>query len=189
MSSHRALLFVALVGGSCASSPKPVEGPPPTAAEAARGESTAPLGESPTPIADAPPPSSDTPAAPASAPAPAVAATAGTATTTSGVIARADYERMLSQSPGAFLAHVDPAPTFRDHRFSGWRLNAFFPGDARFAGSGIRVGDIVTRINGRSVEQPDDFSQVWQNARYRRDLTVEILRDGVPRKLSWTIAD
>ena len=108
---------------------------------------------------------------------------------TAGVIHRAELERVLAQSPGTFLSHVDPAPTFHEHTFSGWRINSFFPGDPRFSGVDLRTGDIVTRINGRPIEQPEQFIKVWENARYRRDLTVEIVRDGVAYTLSWTIAD
>jgi type II secretory pathway component PulC len=105
------------------------------------------------------------------------------------VIKRAELERVLSESAGAFLSHVDPQPTFRGARFAGWRLNAFFPGDPRFAGVDLRAGDVVTRINGLPIEQPEQFMQVWEGARFRRDLTVDIVRDGAPRTLRWAIAD
>jgi S1-C subfamily serine protease len=136
--------------------------------------------------ASAPPPRAATPVAeaapvPDAVPVPEKAVKPGT-------IPRADLERVLSQSPGAFLSHIDSAPTFQGRRFSGWRLNAFFPGDPRFGGA-LQAGDVVTRVNGQSIEQPEQFMQVWEGARFRRDLTVDILRDGRPRTLSWQIVD
>jgi type II secretory pathway component PulC len=106
-----------------------------------------------------------------------------------GTIARCDLEKMLSTSPGAFLSHVEIDPTFRGSRFQGWRIGAFFPGDPRFAGVDLVAGDVVTRVNGASVEQPEQFMHVWEGARFRRDLTVELMRDGVPHTLRWTIVD
>jgi type II secretory pathway component PulC len=120
--------------------------------------------------------------APANAPPPAPARPPGT-------ISRAELERVLSESPGAFLARIDSQPTFEGTRFSGWRINSFFPGDARFSGVDLRAGDVVTRVNGQPVEQPEQFIQVWEGARFRRDLTVDLVRDGRPRHLAWTISD
>ncbi len=106
-----------------------------------------------------------------------------------GGIPRCELEKVLSQSPGVFLSHVDTAPSFRGGRFQGWRVNAFFPDDPRFAGVDLRRGDVVVRINGDAVEQPEQFIHVWEGARFRRDLTVEIVRDGERRTLSWPIVE
>lgn len=171
--AYLSTLAAILLATGCASAPPPPK--PATPAEVAHSESMQPLGEGPTTFAETAPPAA---AAPSAAP-----------ESKAGVIARGEYERMLSQSPGAFLAHVDPVATFRDRRFAGWKLRSFFAGDARFQNTALRPGDVVTRVNGRPIEQPDQFIQVWQNARYRRDLTVEILRDGAPRTLVWAIVD
>jgi type II secretory pathway component PulC len=144
------------------------------------GCASAPPPRAATPVAEAAP-APDAVPAPAPAPAPEKPARPG-------AIPRADLERVLAQSPGAFLSHIDSAPTFQGRRFSGWRLNAFFPGDPRFGGA-LQAGDVVTRVNGQSIEQPEQFMQVWEGARFRRDLTVDILRDGRPRTLSWQIVD
>jgi S1-C subfamily serine protease len=128
---------------------------------------------------------SGAPAPVARAAAPAPAAPVGPP----GTITRAELERVLSESPGAFLARIDPQPAFDGSRFRGWRINAFFAGDPRFAGVDLRAGDVVTRVNGQPVEQPEQFIQVWEGARFRRDLTVDLVRDGKPRHLAWTIAD
>lgn len=128
------------------------------------------------------------PPSPAPPPAPVVAAPSA-APGPPGTIARLELERVLSESPGAFLAKVDPQPTFDGARFRGWRLNSFFPGDDRFRGVDLRAGDVVTRVNGLPVEQPEQFIQVWEGARFRHDLTVDLVRDGKPHHLAWTIAD
>jgi len=105
-----------------------------------------------------------------------------------GVIPRAELDQVLSGSPGTFLQHVDSEPRFQSGKFAGWRLVAFFPGDARFAGVDLRAGDVVKRVNGNTVERPEQLMQVWQELRTSNELVVDIERDGRRRTLRWTIA-
>ena len=106
-----------------------------------------------------------------------------------GTIPRVELERFLAQPPGLFLSRVETSAHFRGRRFRGWRIHAFFSGDPRFAAVDLRAGDVVTRVNGRSVEHPEQFLEVWRGARARRDLTVDVLRGEAPRTLSWQIVD
>jgi type II secretory pathway component PulC len=107
---------------------------------------------------------------------------------TPGVIQRAELDQFLAESPGAFLQHVDSEPKFAGGHFSGWKLTAFFPGDPRFAGVDLRAGDVVKRVNGNTVERPEQLMQVWQELKTSIELVVDLERDGRPRTLRWTIA-
>jgi hypothetical protein len=104
-------------------------------------------------------------------------------------IGRGELNRVLDAAPGRFLAKIDSEPRFRDGRFHGWRLRAFFPGDPRFARVDLRPGDVVVRVNGQRLERPDDLFSVWTALRTARELVVELERDGTPRTLRWTIVD
>jgi type II secretory pathway component PulC len=104
-----------------------------------------------------------------------------------GVILRAELNQVLDGAPGRFLAHLDPSPVFLSGRFHGWRLVTFFPGDARFSGVDLRAGDVVTRVNGQSVERPEQLMHVWDGLRSSTELVVEIERAGSPRTLRWAI--
>ena len=106
-----------------------------------------------------------------------------------GVIPRAALAEVLAESPGYFLQHVQTEPRFDHGRFHGWRLVSFFPGDERFAGVDLQAGDVVTRVNGHAIEEPDQFMAVWTELKSSRELTVDVERDGAPRTLRWTIAD
>lgn len=106
-----------------------------------------------------------------------------------GVIRRAELAAVLDASPGYFLQHVQTEPRFEHGRFHGWRLVSFFPGDPRFSGVDLRAGDVVTRVNGRPIEAPDQFMAVWTALKSENELVVDVERDGRPRTLRWTIAD
>jgi type II secretory pathway component PulC len=84
---------------------------------------------------------------------------------------------------------VQTEPRFAKGHFHGWRLVSFYPGDARFAGVDLQAGDVITRVNGKSVEQPDQFMAVWTELRSAHELVVDVERAGTPRTLRWTIAD
>ena len=104
-------------------------------------------------------------------------------------IRRAELAKVLDASPGYFLQHVQTEPRFAHGRFHGWRVVSFFPGDTRFAGVDLQAGDVVTRVNGKPIEQPDQFMTVWTELRTSKELVVDVERAGAPRTLRWTIAD
>jgi type II secretory pathway component PulC len=106
-----------------------------------------------------------------------------------GTIPRTELAKVLDASPGLFLQHVQTEPRFAHGRFHGWRLVSFYPGDARFSGIALQAGDVVTRVNGKSIEQPDQFMAVWTELRTSKELVVDVERAGAPRTLRWTIAD
>jgi type II secretion system protein C len=127
-------------------------------------------------------------ASPAAAPAPTTMTPGAAPAAAPGVISRAQLDEVLSASPGAFLQHVDSAPRFRGGRFAGWRLVAFFPGDSRFRDIDLRAGDVVLRVNGSTVERPEELMRLWQELRSAHELVIDIERDGQPRRLRWTIS-
>ena len=106
-----------------------------------------------------------------------------------GAIRRAELAKVLDASPGTFLQHVQTEPRFAHGRFHGWRVVSFYPGDARFAGVDLQAGDVVTRVNGKPIEQPDQFMAVWTELRTSKELIVDVERGGAARILRWTIAD
>jgi len=143
------------------------------------------------PLIEQPPP------APAVAPAPSVAPPAMmvTATLPPGEIARSDYERVLQEPPGAFLARISVEPTFRlraagetqaPPQFLGWTVRRL---DPRFGPSALRRGDVIVKVDGRSVERPEQFAEAWRAARGQSQLTIDVVRDGKPQQLVWRIVD
>jgi type II secretory pathway component PulC len=164
----RTTLLLALAITGCAATQK-TQAPPPAA----------------TATGDAPPADNAAPAATSAA------ATTSAPAAASGAheIARGDLVKVLDASPGYFLQHVVTEPQLANGRFVGWRLVSFFPGDARFAGVDLQAGDVVTRINGKPIEAPDQFMAVWDALRKDGELVVDMQRNGAPRTLRWTIAD
>lgn len=78
-------------------------------------------------------------------------------------------QRLGAQS---FIQKVRVRPAFRHGRFHGWRVVAY-----RGPGT-LLTGDVVTRINGRPIERPEQFMGVWEGLASSDKLVVELIRAG-----------
>ena len=106
-----------------------------------------------------------------------------------GAIARADLEIVLDAGLGRFLQGVGTEPHLDDGQFVGFRLTRLYPADPRFENIDLRPGDTVLRVNGQSIERPEQALQVWHGLRVASELMIAYLRDGEPRELRFAIVD
>jgi len=84
---------------------------------------------------------------------------------------------VLSAGVGRFLQQVQLEPTLERGRFVGWRLVRVF--DAAQAGpAGLRPGDTVLRVNGQSIERPEQFKNVWDSLATESLLILQVERGG-----------
>ena len=90
---------------------------------------------------------------------------------------------------GTFLQRIsfDEQPVFRDHHFVGFRITELKgPG---WEGSELRPGDVVTAVNGFSIERPEQAQQAFLSLAVASELRVDYERDAQPRTLRLTIVD
>jgi type II secretory pathway component PulC len=160
-------LLVLLSAAACASRPPAPAGVP---------------GEAPLPEA---------PAAPASAaPAPRAAAPATCeAFLRPGVLRRGTVVRAVDRGLGKWLQGVKVAPVREAGRFRGWRVESLYPDDPCFRSLDLREGDVVTAVNGTSLERPEQANDVFQSLRSARALRVELVRGANPRTVTLQISD
>ena len=104
-----------------------------------------------------------------------------------GVIRRSDLLRVLDRGPHAFLAAVDPDPLVAGGQFQGWVLHGFR--DPRLASPALQPGDVVSRVNGKPGERPEQFMDVWNEMRTAKALELAVTRDGRPVTVRYPIED
>ncbi len=102
---------------------------------------------------------------------------------------RGEVNRTLDATPGAFLRRVSTEVRLRQGRFAGWRIVSFAPSDLIFTDGPLRPGDVILKVNGHTLERPDDLLELWQALRSAPSLTVDLERNGVGSTLRWTIVD
>ncbi len=131
------------------------------------------------PAAERPRPREAAATAPATAPA--------SAPSVSGALARAEVDSVLDAGIPRFLSSVDTSPAMADGRFLGFRVLSFTQGDARFSAGPVLRGDVVVAVNGLPIERPEHLFRIWQELRVASSLSVDVLRGGQPRRMTWAI--
>jgi hypothetical protein len=106
-----------------------------------------------------------------------------------GVIARGELVPVLEGGLGRYLQNVETEPVFHQGAFVGFRIVSFFPGDLEYASLDLRPGDIVTHVNGRSIERPEQAVAVWEALRTASDLVVLYQRGHEELALRFRIVD
>lgn len=105
-----------------------------------------------------------------------------------GTVRREDVLGVLSDGVPAFLGKVEVEPvTDRGGRFLGWRIVAIH--DAELAAGDLKAGDVVTRLNGRRIENPLEFYDAFQSLAFARELRIDAERGGSPLTLRYPISD
>jgi len=105
-----------------------------------------------------------------------------------GVISRAELRAELGRGVAQFLRQVRPRPVIERGRFVGWRLLALFPERPDIHVKALRAGDTVQRVNGRSLERPEEFQAVWDSLAQADELVIELRRDAQSTKLRYAIS-
>jgi type II secretory pathway component PulC len=104
-----------------------------------------------------------------------------------GSIPRAALQAELGKGIGRFFQQVRPEPVISRGRFVGWRIATLFANRPDVKVSGVQTGDIVLRVNGESVERPEDFKAVWDSLGAAKQLVIDIERGGETTRVHYTI--
>jgi len=103
----------------------------------------------------------------------------------SGHLARGEVDAALKQGPPWLLQRVRIEEVIRKGKFIGWRVLDMPP---EWSGADIRTGDVVTRVNGVTLERPDDLWSAWTTLAVASDLRVHYERDGETREMLMPIS-
>jgi hypothetical protein len=112
---------------------------------------------------------------------------AGPATAT-----RAELTAFLDRGLPDLLGRVRTSPVLDRQgpgaRFVGFRIVALGP-ELRCGPFGLREGDVVTTVNGRSIERPDDALDVWNSLFGATEISLTLVRGGIEQQAVLTIVD
>jgi len=117
-------------------------------------------------------PRSDQALEPRRAAAPARSRTPVTAPTRATTI-----QEVVNQNPASLTEVIRPQPVFKDGRQQGYRV---YPGRQRqqFAQLGLRPGDLVTQINGMSLDDPTRGMEIFRSLADATSVTLTVDRNG-----------
>ncbi|MCC6646323.1 MAG: hypothetical protein IT374_12225 [Polyangiaceae bacterium] len=104
-----------------------------------------------------------------------------------GHLRREDVVEIVSAGPPAFLAKLDVRPA-RDPstgRFAGWEIVQI--SDPELAAGAVRPGDVVTRVNGKKIEDPFQFFDVFRSLVLAPELRISVVRGKETQELRFPI--
>jgi general secretion pathway protein C len=101
--------------------------------------------------------------------------------------AMANVQEVVSRNAAGFLDIIRPQPFMPDGQLKGYRI---FPGPNRdqFTALGLRPGDLVTEINGVTLNNPAQGMEVFRSLGETAEVSVTVERDGQPTVLSLNLA-
>jgi hypothetical protein len=103
-------------------------------------------------------------------------------------ITRRELVAFLDQGIPQTLQQIPMQPVFEKGNLLGYRVEVLFPDRPELAASaGIRVGDVIRRVNGLAVQRPEDLWSVWEGLRKSDRFSVEVVRAGQPLHLIWSV--
>ncbi len=101
-------------------------------------------------------------------------------------LSRADVVAVVDAGLGRFLQDLEVKAELKEGKFVGFRIIRIGNVE-RFRGVGLEPGDVVTQVNGQSVEREGDAYQTFQSLKSAPYLEVDYLRHGEKMRLSLPI--
>ncbi len=105
-----------------------------------------------------------------------------------GKLFRDDVTQAVDQGFALFLQKLRVEPDLRDGKFVGWVVRALYQQDF-WDGVDLGPGDVVTRVNGKSIERDNEAYDTFQSLKTAPRLTVDYTREGQARTLNFDIIE
>jgi S1-C subfamily serine protease len=106
-----------------------------------------------------------------------------------GALKRAALVRLLDAGLPRWLQGVEGDRALANHRFQGWLVKSLHPDDPCYRDLDLRAGDVVQKVNGKSIEKPEQAFDVAESLRTAPALVVDFLRNGKAQRMSIAIVD
>jgi type II secretion system protein C len=91
-----------------------------------------------------------------------------------------------AQNMSQLLTEVRALPVMQNGTSNGFQLSEIQPGSL-FEQIGLQNGDILTAVSGQQLSDPAQALQMFSTLTTRSFITLNVLRNGIPLQLSYTI--
>ena len=102
-------------------------------------------------------------------------------------VARASVDAALKAGLGKFLANLDVEPQLDKGKFVGWKILELR--GAMWEGVDIKVGDVVTRVNGFKIEREHEANAAFKSLGVASEIRINVIRDGQPIEVRFAIEE
>lgn len=105
-----------------------------------------------------------------------------------GAILRTELNQRIEGGLGRWLQHVEGDRSIAKGRFQGWQIKSLHPQDPCYLKIPLRPADVVTSVNGKGLEKPEQAFEVIERLKTANALVVDYLRDGQPHTMRLEIS-
>ena len=102
-------------------------------------------------------------------------------------VTRAELDSFLDKGAPYVLTVVTFEPVRREGKFQGFQIVDVTRGAREFMTPQMRVGDIVTHVNGLRILKPDDLNQAWRSLNKADSIRIDFLRQSDPKHAVWVV--
>jgi hypothetical protein len=106
-----------------------------------------------------------------------------------GILGRAELVRLINAGLPRWMQGVEGDRALANHRFQGWLIKSLYPGDPCYQDIDLRPGDVVQKVNGKSIEKPEQAFDVAEALKTAPAIVVDFLREGKPQRITIAIAN
>ncbi|MEZ4286931.1 MAG: hypothetical protein R3A47_02035 [Polyangiales bacterium] len=103
-------------------------------------------------------------------------------------VSRGELRRTVDGGLGRFFQTVHVSPAMKAQKFIGFRLENIAT-DSPVEGLALEPGDIVTRVNGSSIDRPEQALSVWSRLADGDQIVIDFLHGDAPRSTTIPIVD
>jgi hypothetical protein len=101
-----------------------------------------------------------------------------------GVLDRKGLVAVIDQGLGRMLARLKLSAVMTKGRFAGFRVTRI---DPAWAAAGIEEGDVLLRLNGQTIERPEQAQEAFESLRVASEVALELVRGEEKRSLRYRI--
>ncbi|MBA2663859.1 MAG: hypothetical protein H0U74_16340 [Bradymonadaceae bacterium] len=102
-------------------------------------------------------------------------------------ISRARLDAFIAQGPAFVFGEVDAQPLHEGGKFQGFQIVDVTTRAHTAIAPHLRVGDVVTHVNGIRLKLPDDYLQAWKGLGQAQSVRVDFMREGEKQHVTWIV--
>ncbi len=106
-----------------------------------------------------------------------------------GVVHREALTRLIDAGLPRWMQGVEGDRALANHRFQGWLIKSLYPHDPCYRDIGLLPGDIVQKVNGKSIEKPEQAFDVAESLRTAPAIVVDFLRNGSAKSITIAVSN
>ena len=106
-----------------------------------------------------------------------------------GVVRRQALTRLIDAGLPRWMQGVEGDRALANHRFQGWLIKSLYPNDPCYRDIGLLPGDIIQKVNGKSIEKPEQAFDVAESLRTAPAIVVDFLRKGSAKSITINVAN